>query len=454
MLRDLWQDISNIKQDSGGINYALGLVEATDRLAPSTFPQKIKILLKQAEDLLQSHQMNDKATILRIARAYMSLQTGEEREAIELSENTIFTSINLSSESWAKLIYIMALAYSRMGELEYAYKMVDEYGISSINSIQKKKSWVGTQMFWLKAEILWKIYLLQNYPDLWCGPPTETIKKTANILPVNPSAILDQIKFAKNYATHSEDWPFNEIVRLTLLGMQPEDSLFLGNSKILENIADSYRQINPAVAGWALLGAALLYFKQGKNSKALNNVIQTNRLAQEYQIGILLRITLIYEIHLRELQSDYSGALYAQKSLSVLQHKSVYSAPLTPEKKFSGFAEQKIKKTPKHLQRAIEYIDNNLGKKLNVLLVAEYCQVSRRTLELQFKKYKQTTASEYIKGKRMQAATDFLLKGELPMYKVAEFLGYSSQSVFSREFSRHYGLPPRSWLKNHQRRLD
>ncbi|MCA3554279.1 AraC family transcriptional regulator [Aestuariivirga sp.] len=60
------------------------------------------------------------------------------------------------------------------------------------------------------------------------------------------------------------------------------------------------------------------------------------------------------------------------------------------------------------------------------------------------------TFKELVRDLRFEMACDMLAKSGAPMAQIAEMLGYSDQTVFSRAFSRHFGHPP-SHLRKTQR---
>jgi AraC-like DNA-binding protein len=52
------------------------------------------------------------------------------------------------------------------------------------------------------------------------------------------------------------------------------------------------------------------------------------------------------------------------------------------------------------------------------------------------------TFKQLVRDLRFEMASDMLAKSNVPMAQIAEMLGYSDQTVFSRAFSRHFGRPP------------
>lgn len=450
MLKDPWHTIVQNRQNSVDINYSLKLIEDFNYLSPPTFPRQLKEIYLQAESLFQHNEMHTEALAAQIIIAYLSLQTGEEKYAIKITKKSISDSINFPPDALVKAIYIMASGYCRIGNLDHAFKMVCENGILVSRTSRTALPWIPSHMLWLKSQIMWKMYLYQNHPELWCGPPIETgLNESTH---VSPSArdILRDIDAAKRLLPTGSDWPFNDILALALKGIDREQDGAHSSAQALEDLSARYREVNPVVSGWARLGSALVHFKSGMHKEALHHAIDAGQTAQKYQLETLLRNALIYECRLREIQSDYPGALAAQKNLSILHLKSISGCATPPENARLEPRSEIVISAPTYLHNAIKYINSHIRTKINVIDVAEHCQVSRRTLEISFRKHNNLSIFEFIKRKRMHLAADALLKAEMPMHRLAQELGYSSQAVFSRDFSRHHGLSPRNWLRHQQ----
>lgn len=451
MLKNPWHSIIQNGKKPGDISYSLKIIGDFNYLCPPTFPRNLKEIYLQSEKLFQSRGMREEELAAQIIIAYLSLHTGEEKNAIKISKKAISESIRLPPEFLAKAIYIMSSGYSRIGSLDHAFKMVCENGILVAQSSRNQLPWIPSQMLWLKAQIMWKMYLYQNHPDLWCGPPIETgLNESKQIFP-KADEILAEIDMARSLVPQGFDWPFNDILALALKGIGGDPGIARFSAGALENIGSRYADANPSVSGWSMLAAALVYFQSGLHDKALTQAVQAGRIAHRFHLETLLRNALIYECRLREIQSDYSGALAAQKNLSVLHLRSISGNAVILDDIKPPHHSEAMPTAPMHLQNAIKYIHGNIKKKILIAEVADHCRVSRRTLEISFKKYKNLTVFEYIKKKRMHLAADALLKEEMPMHRLAQELGYSSQAVFSRDFSRHHGLSPRNWLRHQQK---
>ena len=48
---------------------------------------------------------------------------------------------------------------------------------------------------------------------------------------------------------------------------------------------------------------------------------------------------------------------------------------------------------------------------------------------------------------RVELARTYLRESDLPLYEIAELLGYRNESAFSRAFKTQFGLSPLKWRK-------
>jgi AraC-like DNA-binding protein len=73
--------------------------------------------------------------------------------------------------------------------------------------------------------------------------------------------------------------------------------------------------------------------------------------------------------------------------------------------------------------------------------VATVLGVHRRTMARRLSD-EGITFKDLVRDLRFEMACDMLARSNAPMAQIAEMLGYSDQTVFSRAFSRHFGHPP------------
>lgn len=96
----------------------------------------------------------------------------------------------------------------------------------------------------------------------------------------------------------------------------------------------------------------------------------------------------------------------------------------------------------------INWIEDNLEKKLNVKLVAEKSGYSIDSIQKKFKKITGYTVSEYIRRRRMFKAACYLCFTNKNITLISKKLGYDSLSVFIRAFKKHLLLAPSAYRRN------
>ena len=100
------------------------------------------------------------------------------------------------------------------------------------------------------------------------------------------------------------------------------------------------------------------------------------------------------------------------------------------------------------VQSALEFINNNINKKIDLSAIAEHTFVSRSTLTNKFKKELNITVLEYIQRQKMFLAGQMLKNTNLTVAQISEHLGYSEQFYFSRCFKQSFGMSPREYRKS------
>lgn len=105
------------------------------------------------------------------------------------------------------------------------------------------------------------------------------------------------------------------------------------------------------------------------------------------------------------------------------------------------------------LRRAIDFIDQHYGGDLSVKKVAEEAFLSPSRFSHLFTSEMGLPLVKYLTKVRMQNARKILKDSEKSIAQVAQEVGYTDQSYFTKVFKRAEGITPKSFRKNLEPRL-
>ena len=110
-----------------------------------------------------------------------------------------------------------------------------------------------------------------------------------------------------------------------------------------------------------------------------------------------------------------------------------------------------IKEDELFLDKLNECIYNHLtDKDLDVEKLAGIMNMSRPTLYRKIKSISNLSPNELINVTRLKKAAELLLEGKYKIYEIADMLGYSSQTNFTRSFLNQFQLTPTEFLSSRQ----
>lgn len=97
------------------------------------------------------------------------------------------------------------------------------------------------------------------------------------------------------------------------------------------------------------------------------------------------------------------------------------------------------------LSPVLRHIHNHPDQPLGLNELAELALMSRSSFSDLFKQIMGNSAGDYVLEWKVQVAQDLLKKGK-PIQIVANTLGYSDQSAFTKAFKKKAGMSPKAWL--------
>ena len=94
------------------------------------------------------------------------------------------------------------------------------------------------------------------------------------------------------------------------------------------------------------------------------------------------------------------------------------------------------------VKRVLEFIEENLDKKISLKIITEYCRIGRSRFCELFKKEIGMTFKAYLKRRKIEKAKKLLKDDSLSIKEVSYKVGYKSIPTFCNDFKRFTGLSP------------
>ena len=108
----------------------------------------------------------------------------------------------------------------------------------------------------------------------------------------------------------------------------------------------------------------------------------------------------------------------------------------------------RIGKNPSRLlMQVTNYAQHNLSKPMDISALADSMFISRTHLAAKFKKETGITLTDFILKGKIEEAKRLLCYSDKSLSLIAEYLGFSSQSHFSRVFKNYAGSTPGEYRK-------
>ncbi len=101
------------------------------------------------------------------------------------------------------------------------------------------------------------------------------------------------------------------------------------------------------------------------------------------------------------------------------------------------------------VDRAVKVVENHMADaEFNIDVFAFEMQVSKIQLYRKFSALTKQTVYEFIQSIRLKKATDMLKYENKSVSEVANAIGYSEATNFTRAFSKHFGVSPLKYIKS------
>ena len=107
-------------------------------------------------------------------------------------------------------------------------------------------------------------------------------------------------------------------------------------------------------------------------------------------------------------------------------------------------------KNRKKIKQAIDYIQENYDKDLNMAVVSNHISMNYSLFSYLFKEYTGSNFVNYLKGIRMEEAKKLLAETDLRIIEISAKVGYDNEKHFMKIFKGACGVSPSEYRKNAQ----
>lgn len=147
------------------------------------------------------------------------------------------------------------------------------------------------------------------------------------------------------------------------------------------------------------------------------------------------------------ISKPFSPKLLQAQVANLLQNRSKikeHAAQMPLEENFLGL---RSKSDEAFINELSAFIYANLGKKdLGVDDLAEYMYMSRPTFYRKMKSVSDLSPKDFIDRIRLKKAAELIAENQGKIFQIASKVGFTSQSVFGRNFQKHFNLSPKKFL--------
>lgn len=115
---------------------------------------------------------------------------------------------------------------------------------------------------------------------------------------------------------------------------------------------------------------------------------------------------------------------------------------------------EKYNISDEYILNLLNYIDENIALNISVESLTNVVPLSRRSLEIRFKKIIGTSVYQYILELKMERIAEQLITTNKSIFEIALNIGFNDARNVYRTFKKHTGLTPVEFRKKHSRILE
>jgi len=109
---------------------------------------------------------------------------------------------------------------------------------------------------------------------------------------------------------------------------------------------------------------------------------------------------------------------------------------------------QKLRSTNEHVIKIIKYIDEHITERMSLRDIAEHFHLSKEHTSYIFKREMGVQLVSYINEQKVLLAKRMIMRGEMALSEVSDYLGFENYDYFSKTFKKYIGITPLKLKKN------
>ena len=260
-------------------------------------------------------------------------------------------------------------------------------------------------------------------------------------------------EFAKDYVFTGESHDFWEMVYVDkgeIIELSGEEEITLGAGEILFHEPCEWH--NTRANGSVAPNVLVISFKC--KSKAMDAFkgrrMHIDSMQRELLRGILSESRIAFS---SRLDNPYDNDLVRCKNgrVGAEQMIGVYLTQLLISLLRQIEAPQRVDRKSGSLpllDAMLEYMENNLSKKVTLSILAQEFHVSQSYVKRLFSQYKQTGAIHLFNSMKIDKAKQLLRESDRNVSQIAEFLGYDNSFYFCSQFKKFTGMSPLEYRRS------
>ena len=99
-----------------------------------------------------------------------------------------------------------------------------------------------------------------------------------------------------------------------------------------------------------------------------------------------------------------------------------------------------------YIHTALQYIETHINEPISLKDLCSVTNLSKEYLASLFKKETGKTAVSYINEKKMLFAKELIIRNEMSLHDIADYLGYANYNYFSRVYKEYFKYSPKETI--------